>query len=438
MSTSGLLSSSKDSVILTFKNLIPSLATARAVLIGGAISLLWLFLQPLARDQLNLNIVAVALLLVIAGGLGELASLVSRNRVLSVILATLAGLSFVSTFFSGGGLSALRDVALVSAVFLLGLSLSSIANRRVVLWGLVGGAVLVGIVGWALSIRRNGWWTGFDYSFVGVTSNGGPEHFSALVGLVAAVSLVSVAAAQLALSLLAVIFLGFTLAMTGPSIAVFTLLTTFVGALTIWVLKSASRVSKIIVVVGVSASAVVGMILVSNRSIATRIAREIGEFNSVDARYVIWDSAVQAITPWGWGFGHGAYFWSQGASTRESAVGAMLEGGYRAYSHAHSAYLDLFLAFGIAGVGILLLLTANVARRSLWLWRNSNRWSDYALAPIILFSLGVQAISQSNLVVWPLGWFACGALLGLLAVVRESEVQIFEWAPWGSNPRPTD
>jgi O-antigen ligase len=154
-------------------------------------------------------------------------------------------------------------------------------------------------------------WTVFDYDFVGVTDNGGPEHFSALVGLVSALALLTRRGGQLYAATLAAVFLGFTLLVTGPSIGVITFATTVVGAGFVRVLRSVAPHLRRVLVVSAASIAALGLVLVANRGLATRLASEINEYRSVDARYVIWESAINAISTWGWIFGHGTFFWNQ-------------------------------------------------------------------------------------------------------------------------------
>ena len=405
-----------------------------------AISLSWLFLHPLARDEVNLNAVALVLALSLVTTIATFGQFIALNRAVAISLTGLGLVAVVSTIVSGGRLNALRDVVLIVVTVSLGLSLSALSDRRTVLWGLTGGAILVALVGWTLSIRRNGLWTGFDYDFVGVTDNGGPEHFSALVGLVGALTLVARRGIQLYAATVAAVFLGFTLLVTGPSIGIITLTTTVVGAGFVRVLRSVAPHLRKVMVAFAASIAALGLALVANRGLATRLATAIDEYESVDARYVIWESAINAISPWGWIFGHGTYFWNQDSPRRSEAVELMVLAGYPGFSHAHSSYLDLFLAFGIVGSILLAVLVSIAVALSLKSWRVAERWTEYSLPLLVAFSLGVQAISQSNLVSRPAGWLLCGMLVGLLASSREGDTLStkFWWAPSGSNRRPTD
>ena len=387
----------------------------RAALMVAAISFSWLFFHPLARDEVNLNVVALAVALSAATSIAYVKKFATANRPLGLILTSLATIAVVSTIVSGGRLGAVRDVALIMMTVALGISLSLSANRRIVLWGIAGGALLVAAVGWTLSIRRNGFWAGFDYEFIGVTGNGGPEHFSALVGLVAALALLGRRGVQSYVAALSAVVLGFTLLVTGPSIGVITLASTLLGAVFVRLVRTIKSPLRKFAGGAAGIIALLGLSLVANRNLATQIASEIGEFNSVDARYVIWESAIAAISPWGWVFGHGTFFWNQDSPRRSEAVSLMIEEGYPGWSHAHSSYLDLFLAFGVVGALLLLVLLALAISISRQTWRESNQWTDYSLPLLVVFALGVQAISQSNLVSRPAGWLLCGVLLGLLA-----------------------
>ena len=387
----------------------------RAALMVAAISLSWLFFHPLARDEVNLNVVALAVALSLATSIAHVEKFATVNRPLGLILISLATLTVVSTIVSGGRMEALRDVALITMTVALGVFLSLSASRRIVLWGITGGPLLVAAVGWTLSIRRNGFWTGFDYEFIGVTGNGGPEHFNALVGLAAALALLGRRGVQSSVAALSAAVLGFTLLVAGPSIGVITLATTLLGAVFIYLIKTVASPTRNFLGLALGIVLIIGASLVAIRNLATRVAIGIGEFTSVDARYVIWESAIAAISPWGWVFGHGTFFWNQDSPRRSEAVSLMLEAGYPGWSHAHSSYLDLFLAFGVVGALLLLVLLTFAISISRQTWRESNQWTEYSLPLLVVFSLGVQAISQSNLVSRPAGWLLCGVLLGILA-----------------------
>jgi hypothetical protein len=406
----------------------------------AGISLIWLFLHPLARDELNLVVVGAFLFLSVPMSLAFSSRILRSNRNVFASLVVLMSIAALGTLVAGGGLSPLRDVSLISVTVLLGVSLSLGASRRTVLWGITGGALLVAGVGWLLSFRRNGPWDGFDYDFVGVTDNAGPEHFSALVGLVSSLALLSRGKRQSALAVGCAMILGFTLLVAGASIGVITLLTTVLGAVFIWSVRRSSGILTKALWAGGGIVGALGLGLVANRSLSTNLAREIGELKSVDIRYTIWDSAVQGISSWGWLIGHGAFFWDQESPRRAVSSAFMTEAGYPAYSHAHNAYLDLFLAFGIVGAAVIIFLAAITVQNSRLKWATTQDWTDYALPLLVVFSLCIQSVSQSNLVSRPAGWLLCGVLIGLLTVVRDTEQasRFSKWAPWVSKPRSTD
>ena len=405
-----------------------------------AIALSWLFLHPLARDEVNLNVLALLLALSFVTTISYLVQFAALNTLSTGTLFGLSMIAVVSTIVSGGRLTALRDVALIIVTVVLGLSFSAVADRRTVLWGVTVGGILVAAVGWVLSIRRNGLWTGFDYDFVGVTGNGGPEHFSALVGLLGSLALLGGSGWASYAVIFSAFFLGFTLLATEPTIAAITLVTTVLGAMFVKLLRSGSvRFRKALGALAVT-SVIIGLVLVFNRRLATGLATQINEFLSVDARYVIWESTLDAFSPWGWLFGHGTFFWAQDSPRRAEAIESMVTAGYRGFSHAHSSYLDLFVAFGLVGTVLLVLLLGRVVILAVKAWSHSADWTDYSLPLLVAFSLGVQTISQSNLVTRPAGWLLCGILVGLLAFSRDRSgaTARFLWPTGDSNRRQTD
>lgn len=107
----------------------------RRIFTGVAISFSWLFLHPLARDEVNLNVVALTLVLSLATSISAVTTLMTINRTLGLILVSLAALAVLSTVVSGGRVGGLRDVALIVMTVALGLSLSISADRRTILLG---------------------------------------------------------------------------------------------------------------------------------------------------------------------------------------------------------------------------------------------------------------------------------------------------------------
>ena len=412
----------------------------RAGLLILPIALIWLYLHPLASDEINLNVVAIALALSVISMIDELGTRASNNRTAVALGAALLGVAVASTLVHGGGVSGLRDVAIIGAIVALGITLSLRSDVSYVLAGISFGALLVAGVGWVLSFRRNGMWNGFGYEFTGVTDGGEPETFSAWVGLAASLALVRGSGRQKTLAVGSASILGFTLLMSGQTIGGLTLASLLIGTAFVLVLRKSQKRTRrflmgAVLLVGI---AVVG--LVSSRNFSTVIATRIGEFGSVDERYEIWESALQAMTVWGLFFGHGTSFWNQASPTRLNANALQNAAGYPGSSHAHSAYLDFFLAFGIGGAAILLALVAIAVRRSVLAWGVSKDWTTLSFPVLLLFSLALQALSQSNLAVRPLGWLFCGILVGVLVVAQTPRVDDGSktWAPSGSNRRPTD
>ena len=410
------------------------------VTLSTGLALLWLYLHPLAGDEVNLLLILLIFLVSVPLNLQLKLFFVDKNRIVFLLLVLLFVIAMVSTIVSGGGLLAVRDVVLIGVTVSLGLSLSVSGNPTTVLWGVTGGGLLVAAVGWALSIRRNGLWTGFDYDFIGVTDGGEPETFSAWVGLVTSIALIRGKAQEKAFAFLSAIFLGFTLISTGQTSGVLTAISLTVAVVFVFILRKLGKRGQSLMMAALALGLLIVAFLVSSRGLATQIAARLGETKSVEWRYEIWESALGSMSLWGWFLGHGSYFWNTESPTRLNANTLQNAAGLPSFSHAHNAYLDLFLSFGVGGVLVLLALIAIVIRRSLWTWKTSNEWTLLSLPVLLVFSLALQMVSQSNLVFRPLGWLYCGILVGLLAFSREQSRSTtkFWWAPSGSNRRPTD
>jgi O-antigen ligase len=404
---------------------------------SAAIALLWLYLQPLAPDQINLNILVIILVLLVAVSCEvRLRSTGLYSPALTMMLG-LGSMSLLATVLAGGRFAAFRDVLAIVLVITLGLVLSQLVGVRSVLWGVLVGSGLVAILGWSLTIGDSGWTT--DYS--GVTGNAGPEHFSALVGLVAGLALLSASRPQSGFAILSVAFLGFTLLMAGATIGVLALFAVAGFALCLFLLREASRAVIVAICAVLGAGLVVGLWVLANRELAVAIASRVGEQRSVDARYDIWESALQSVSMLGVFIGHGVFFWNRESPQHAEVADRLADRGLPMYSHAHSLYLDLYLAFGILGLSVVAVLVALVAYRGLFLWRRSAPWSAWASPFLFLFALGVQGISQSNLVQRPAGWFLLGLLLGAFALVSArgpAKIPRKAVVPVGAHGRPAD
>lgn len=385
--------------------------------ISAAIALLWLYLHPLAPDQLSLNVLVVVLLVLLALSF-EVE--VRRNGLDSLALTMifgLGGLSLVATVLAGGRLAAFREIVAIVVVISLGLVASKLVGTRAVLWGVLVGSGTVAILGWFLTIGRSGW----TLNYSGVTGNAGPEHFSALVGLVAGLALLSASRPQTSFAIFSIVFFGWTLLMAGATIGVLALFAVASFSVCLFLLRRATRGVIVASCIALGAGLIVGLWVLSNRNLAVDLASRFGEQTSVGARYDIWDSALQSVSLLGVFIGHGVFFWNQESPRWAEVAGRLEDRGLPMYSHAHSVYLDLFLAFGIVGLAAVAVLVVLVARRGLLLRRQNATWSHWASGFLFMFALGVQGISQSNLVQRPAGWLLLGLLLGSFALVRARE-----------------
>tara|TARA_B110000503_G_scaffold25273_1_gene39931 strand:- start:7 stop:1299 length:1293 start_codon:yes stop_codon:yes gene_type:complete len=417
----------------------------RFLLVAMPVALLWVFFHPLAKDALNITVVA-ALILTATLALSYQENVIEWirvNRVLWLTFLLLCLLAATSSVVTGGSLSTVRDVVLISGVALLGIVLSVLRPPEAVLSGLVAGATIVATYGWVFRIIDGVPLGGLEISslheFEGVGLNQGYEAFSALVGVASALGLLKSGPRKSFLAVLPGGFLAFTLLFTGSIYGWFAL----GGLLLLFISISAfreskSRIARVAIIsvnsayVGVLASAMIF------QSWTLSLTAEFGKATTLEARFLSWGHVFDVIGPWGAAIGHGAHFWEQGSVWRENFSGLITQDGYGPFSHSHNEFIDLFLAFGVLGVPLVGVFLGHVVSNASRAWREKRKWILYTTPWFFFVILSIQGLGTTVLVSRPAGWFLAGALAGIFAFRDPSQNRPLEWAPSGSNRRPTD
>ena len=382
---------------------------------ASSVAIMWFLFHTVPLDKHSIiNLSLIFLLTLLGLGVPAVSRISPRVAQTLVILFALFALTGVSGFMHTGELSSPRASVLILAFVLLGVAVGFVDKQDAVLVGLGWGTFLVhaqGVLVQYLDPSRR-LLTG-DYH--GVTGRESTEILSAFVGLAVGLALIAERGPKkyLAVVLLSLnSFMIWRIDLTiGLSVGAFMVLIAMVISM---VGKRANLISRSRLTWGIVALGILLSAFVAQRSVALRVAEFLGERESVEARFEIWDSAISSVSTLGFVFGHGASFWREGSETLELTQEALQGYGLRAFGHAHSMYLDLFLSYGVVGIALIAALivvlygrtTLNVSRAQLL---NTSKF-----AWVLIPSLALFGISESVLIFYPPGWFLGAILLGLL------------------------
>lgn len=382
---------------------------------ASSIAIMWFLFHTVPLDKHSIiNLSLIFLLTLLGLGVPAVSKISPRVAQTLIIIFALFALTGVSGFIHTGELISPRASVLILAFVLLGVAIGFVGKQDAVLVGLGWGTFLVhaqGVLVQYLDPSRR-LLTG-DY--LGVTGRESTEILSAFVGLAVGLALIAERGPRknLAVVLLSInSFMIWRIDLTiGLFVGAFMILITVVISM---VGKRANLISRRRLTWGIVALGILLSAFVAQRSVALRVAEFLGERESVEARFEIWDSAISSVSMLGFVFGHGASFWREGSETLELTQEALQGYGLSAFGHAHSMYLDLFLSYGVVGIAIIAALivvlygptTLNVPRAQLL---NTSKF-----AWVLIPSLAVFGISESVLIFYPPGWFLGAILLGLL------------------------
>lgn len=400
------------------------------------VALLWYFLLT-SWDVLNLIALLVLLL-----GLILLPSRIVFNRdgvtvVVTLVLSYLLVLSGVATLVNGGSSSSLRLVALTSVVVAIGLVIGLRFSRPELVAGIAGGAVLVAAHGWANHflfvsdsdvLGRSVLHNLFLGELMGATSMESFDLFSSAIGIACLVMLVAINSRNLLLLSPILLFLVFTHLRFDLTMGNFLLIlllgltgAAFLsGSLSSWPMRRALR--RVLVYFPLTFPVLaIGMPGLNSLAIAT------GEEESVTTRELIWKSSLDAsegVSQW---IGHGTTFWNPNSSTYQTTNEAISAEVGVEFQHAHSLYVDFYLAFGILGSSFGMILLVILSRRLDNLWAQQVNTREIVFPPLVLYwVIMIFGLTESVPLIRPNGWLLAGVLLSTLLMGSGRTGPIFD------------
>jgi hypothetical protein len=380
------------------------------VSVSFAIGLIWFLIWPV-QNNLNILLVLLFVALFISRGSTNLQPLSTQSTAALGMLGALGVLGLV-TSFSYGNIPALRTAALVLLVTTLGLVIGATVKIVDILRGLLLGTTGTVIQGWILALDDERFLeAGF---FRGVTGSEPYEFFSVLVGLGSALALLRLRT-QSAIAL-------------SPFLALFILTVYYLGLITAWLTTvvmvmawfsllvvdyaNSQRARRMLayVFVGFFSTTLAFLLL---RPVSLELAIILGDRGSLEARYQIWDAVLHSMHPIGLTFGFGASFWGTGSPIGDQAREIMLGfPGNDAHIHAHSAYLDFLISFGVLGSLLGIVLAIIFIRRISAEWTTRAPWESRSAPWIFIAGLSTMGLADSAYMQNSAGWLFIGVLLG--------------------------
>jgi len=389
-------------------------AHLRSVALLLGVGLTWFVFHTVPYGTININIVLVFVLVFLASIPDKSSQIWVDRRFVWYLIFGMVMLGGLATAFVGGETANLRMWVLVSVVFVLGAIVGSTRDVRWVLGGLLLGSVLVLSYGWFHHLNdplNSG--SLLQGRFSGVSGLESYELLSVLTGFASLFSLL--AARPIFLGWLAPVFafLTFTLFRIGVTVGLISFFALAITAITIVAVKKLdSRSVEKFVFLGGAAVAVLATASLLIRPLAAAIGDTLGEPNSLRQRFIIWDSVLESLGVSGLIFGHGTAFWARDSPFAAVVQEALQRAGLPSFGHAHSMYVEFFVAFGIVGVLAAGVLGFLFLRETVDRWKISNRWVFYATPWLFFIMLAVLGVSESILATRPNGWFLAGILIG--------------------------
>ena len=417
------------------------------------VGLLWLYFHPIPGEQVSFLVVAISLcstvLLLPLSRVG-IASQWPLHRPLIISVGAVFGIAVVSSQIVLPGIGSFRGAIVVAAVSVLGYALGVTLGLRSALAGVLAGSVLVALLGWLLRADDGLFltldlFTGDGSVFRGLAGNRQYEFFSSLLGVAAGLELIRRTERAPWVPAALVLFLAFTVVATGSVTGLVSLVAVFLTAgLLMFLPRNGGRTARIAPIIGATAAAGLSLFMVTNRGLSADLAGSVGKEVSLDARIASWQYALQTIDLPGWVFGHGVSFWSVESPYRRTVGTLLAEDGYISFSHAHSAFLDLFLSLGLLGLGIIgaaVVLTHRVIRQV----SRTQKLKPVSFVWTLLSALVVSGLVESIASSRPSAWFMIALVAAAYIADNASPPQgkpessgATLWAPSGSNRRPTD
>ena len=402
----------------------PSATSIKASISGSwaaSVALMWFTFHTVPLDKHSvLNVLLIWLLLVLGVGVSALGRINRTVVYAGLIIFALFVLSAMSGFLHTSALSGSRSSVLIIVFVLIGVASGFIERQDLVLVGLGMGTLFVFAQGLLLQyVNPSRAVLSGDY--LGVTGRESSELLSALVGLACGLALLRETRSRRFFAVLLLLSNAFLIWRLDLTIGLVVAGVMVLLAAVVW--RAEQRflvIVRIRYLVAVATLGALVLALVAQRSFALKVAGFIGERESVEARFEIWDSAISSVSPLGLWFGHGATFWRDGTATSELTREALQGYGLSAFVHAHSMYLDLFLSFGVLGVALIVCLIVVTFRGIKPEVVEEKEQLTNTFVWVLITAFALLGISESVLLFHPPGWFLGSFLLGLL--LRRSTV----------------
>lgn len=386
------------------------------------IALLWLFFHPLPGDQISIPVVGIAIAAVtLSLSLSLSLSMVSvveiwqAYRLPIALVAVVVAIALVSSQVVAPGIQSLRVWLVVLAVVSLGYLLGLQIGPPLALLGALVGAIAVAAAGWFLRID-DGTQITLDIlneanEFVGLTGNQGYEFFSVLIGFAAGVELLLRRTRYPAVIAVGVLFCALTVVSTGSVVGLVSLAAAVLATvLRLGLYKYPRGILRFAPWLFAAIVAGAFSFFTANRGLTTDLVGVVGKSTSLDARMVSWQYALQSVDFPGFLFGHGVSFWAVGSPYREAVGQRLAVDGYLSFSHAHNAYVDLLLSFGVVGVGLLVVALFLVVRTTKRLSGEDSPSDRFVW--ILFTAVAVASLGESIATARPISWFFVALLLG--------------------------
>ena len=403
----------------------------RGLIASAGIALLWVFLLPQVRDEVNLMVITVVCAAVALAVIQDLKTRQDYRSIL-VLLAPVGFflvLAVVTSLVRMPAISSLREVLLVLAIFVAGVFFSKVAGLHFTLLGVLVGAVAAAALSWFLSVDHflsigNYFETAIRRG--GVSGNRAIEYASSLAGIAAGLSLLHKKRWRFFALVPPIALLVMTLVFSGSVTARIGLMGTIVAVCLLLLRKTRFERVAGFLALGVSiAFSILLLLLVTLREQVLAVVSVFDSPNDLEARLMSWESILKALDSAGAFFGYGATFWLEGSAVGELANQPLKGQNYGPFDISHSIYLDALVAFGIVGVIVIGALIWGVLRKADGERKVAHQWTEFAAPWIFAAAIGITGVTDSFLAYRPAGWLLLGLLYGaFLGRMRLDEVFI--------------
>jgi O-antigen ligase len=386
-----------------------------------SIGLLWFLIWPTSFAR-TLNIVLLlCVFFLFLSRSSQSRKTLGPTFVLATIMSGTIGIVGIVSSVIYGDFPDIRLALIVGLVVGLGVVIGLSVDFRIVAKGLLIGTTLTVVHGWLLLWGIVGSSSGGRYS--GITGSEPYEFYSVLIGLGSTLVLLrpNLRSAAL-LSPFLLLFLATTLYIGLIAARLTTAVMLLVWGLLLVLQGAKSRRTNQIVGWTSLGLAVLAIVTVTQRPISLGLARVLGDEGSLEARYQIWDAVLQSVSPSGLIFGYGVTFWEKGSPLGDRAREIMLSfPGNDAHNHAHNAYLDFLVSFGVIGALLGLALAILFTKRISKGWYLWESWDARSAPWVYGAGLATLGLVESAFVQHSAGWLFLGSVLGAFVFSQPSK-----------------